>query len=132
MTKEQASLQELGLSEAQLAERQDRVKQLISMGTTHPASMADLSETAPTSFQDALQKSLVAPKPPKKPRSDKGIKRVKPAPAPASGKLSKEDMSRWRDLMATVSGRRTEMDQAIARFEAAEEELDAWIADHTA
>lgn len=59
-------------------------------------------------------------------------KEAAPAPAPASGKLSKEDMSRWRDLMATVSGRRTEMDQAIARFEAAEEELDAWIADHTA
>lgn len=81
-----------------------------------------------------------APKPPKKRRSDAGIprKHAEP-PAPATGKLSKEDASRLVDLIDSVSNAQAlEQEWAISSSKATkrrqelEAERDAFIAEHTA
>lgn len=90
--------------------------------------------------QTAQSIGLVAPKPTRAPRKDKGSKRVKPEPpAAAMGKLTKEDASRLLDLMGTLeSHTRTERDlhdtfsAATRSRKAAETELAEFIADHTA
>ena len=60
-------------------------------------------------------------------------------PAPATGKLTKEDAERFRDLMETLTSRiHNEQNAAQVLFnagqlrEAAHAELDAFLADHTA
>ena len=80
------------------------------------------------------------PKPTRAKRSDAGKPRLKPEqPAPATGKLTKEDAERFRDLMETLTSRiHNEQNAAQVLFnagqlrEAAHAELDAFLADHTA
>lgn len=148
MTKEQASLQELGLSEAQLAERQAKVIAILHGKSGHPhdrgiseetytAAMDELARatkgtriiTANTPFgvtkdgdvAGALAEGAIITgpiKPPKKKRSDAGVPRKKTEPpAPAMGKLTKDEADKARALYATVqtcTRRCYEADQALA------------------
>ena len=64
-------------------------------------------------------------KPAKKPRSDKGTKRVKTTDPQPTGALSREQASRLLDLIATRDSRRTEWDMYEAQKEKAGENAEA-------
>ena len=65
---------------------------------------------------------------PRKPRSDKGVPRIKAAaaaaaPAPEQGKLSSTQASRLLDLIASAESRRVEWDAAQAHASKAQERM---------
>jgi len=121
MTPKAASeLQELGMTEEQLAERQAKVSAMIN---------GDANEQA-------------AAKPVRAKRSDAGVPRKKPEAAPEpvpQGKLTCDQAARLVDLIQTKETRRTEWDSAVDHaqqcteaYVAAGTELDDYLNEITA
>jgi len=70
------------------------------------------------------------PKPTRKPRSDKGVPKKKPAAAPtAQGVLSAAQVARLRDLIETKERRSLEADAASAHFSECDKALVAVVVD---
>ena len=99
-TSEKDALRELNMTEEQLAEKQAKVNALL-----HPQT--DPGDPTPAN----------SAKPAKKPRSDKGTKRVKATDPQPTGALSREQASRGLDLVQTRDRLRVKWDAAIANEE---------------
>ena len=107
-TSEKDALRELNITPEQLAEKLAKVNALL-----HPQT--DPGDSTPAN----------SAKPAKKPRSDKGTKRVKTTDPQPTGALSREQASRLLDLIATRDSRRTEWDMYEAQKEKAGENAEA-------
>jgi hypothetical protein len=101
-TSEKDALHELNMTEEQLAEKQAKVNALLH-------AQAVPADPTPAN----------SPKPAKKPRSDKGTKRVKATEPQPTGALSREQASRGLDLIQTRDSLRVKWDAAIANEEEA-------------
>ena len=99
-TSEKDALRELNITPEQLAEKLAKVNALL-----HPQT--DPGDSTPAN----------SAKPAKKPRSDKGTKRVKTTDPQPTGALSREQASRGLDLVQTRDRLRVKWDAAIANEE---------------
>ena len=99
-TSEKDALRELNITPEQLAEKLAKVNALL-----HPQT--DPGDSTPAN----------SAKPAKKPRSDKGTKRVKTTDPQPTGALSREQASRGLDLIQTRDSLRVKWDAAIANEE---------------
>jgi hypothetical protein len=121
-TSEKDALRELNITPEQLAEKLAKVNALL-----HPQT--DPGDSTPAN----------SAKPAKKPRSDKGTKRVKTTDPQPTGALSREQASRGLDLVQTRDRLRVKWDAAIANeedaaanFVDADAEVVAWFGEITA
>jgi hypothetical protein len=120
-TSEKDALRELNITPEQLAEKLAKVNALL-----HPQT--DPGDSTPAN----------SAKPAKKPRSDKGTKRVKTTDPQPTGALSREQASRGLDLVQTRDRLRVKWDAAIANeedaaanFVDADAEVVAWFGEIT-